>query len=114
MEKSPAPGVSPVIDRFHGGHEGYAVYVNPHGVGVLASNKPIPAAGWNVAGNLPIARSVCPDPRNGRTDVARHDVIGNGNYQQSVLPKLTNPLTMLKISARLYAVLALKSSREKT
>lgn len=41
-------------------------------------------------------------------------VIGNGNYQQSVLPKLTNPLTMLKISARLYAVLALKSSREKT
>ena len=60
MEESPEPGVSPVIDRFHGGHEGYAVYVNPHGVAVLASNKPIPAAGWNLAGNLPITEAFAP------------------------------------------------------
>ena len=60
MESSPAPGVSPVIDRFHQGYEGYAIYVNPHGVDVLASVKGVSRSGWYVAANLPTAEAFAP------------------------------------------------------
>jgi PAS domain S-box-containing protein/hemerythrin-like metal-binding protein len=60
MEASPAPGVSPVIDRFHQGYEGSAVYVNPHGVRMLASVKGVPGSDWYVAANLPVVEAFAP------------------------------------------------------
>lgn len=60
MEVLPAPGLIPPIDRFIQGYEGSAVYVNPHGVEVLASSKGIPVAGWQVAAILPTAEAFAP------------------------------------------------------
>ncbi|MEI7613025.1 MAG: ATP-binding protein [Betaproteobacteria bacterium] len=60
MEKSPEPGLIPTIDHFHGGHEGTAVFVNPHGTEMLTSNKFIPSVGWYVAVNLPVAEAFAP------------------------------------------------------
>ena len=60
MEASPAPGVSPVIDRLLAGDEGYSVYVNPRGVEVLQSSKNVPLAGWYVAVSLPTAEAFAP------------------------------------------------------
>src|ERR1035437_10233356 len=56
----PAPGINPQIDRFVQGYEGYAVYVNAVGVEILNSVKPIPGAGWYLAGNLPTAEAFAP------------------------------------------------------
>lgn len=53
MEALPAPGISPLIDRFMQGFEGYGVFVNPLGVEVLSSSKDVPVAGWNLAALLP-------------------------------------------------------------
>jgi PAS domain S-box-containing protein/hemerythrin-like metal-binding protein len=60
MEVSPAPGVNPVIDRFHQGYEGSAVYVNPHGVRMLVSVKGVPGSDWYVAANLPVDEAFAP------------------------------------------------------
>ena len=60
MEASPAPGVSPVIDRLLEGHEGYSVYVNPRGVEVLQSSKHIAQVGWYVAVSLPTDEAFAP------------------------------------------------------
>ena len=60
MEELPVPGIIPLIDRFIQGYEGSGITVNPHGVELLASAKGIPAAGWYVAGLLPIAEAFAP------------------------------------------------------
>ncbi|MBS1209418.1 MAG: hypothetical protein H6R19_1816 [Proteobacteria bacterium] len=60
MESTPAPGKNPAVDRFHEGHEGYAIYINPHGVETLASAKTIPISGWFVAANLPTEEAFAP------------------------------------------------------
>jgi PAS domain S-box-containing protein len=57
MEKLPAEGKSPLIDRFISGFEGSGVLVNPLGVEVLASAKGVPLAGWYVAGLIPTAEA---------------------------------------------------------
>jgi diguanylate cyclase (GGDEF)-like protein/PAS domain S-box-containing protein len=60
MQALPAPGINPLIDRFIGGYEGYAVLVNAVGVGVLSSSKVIPVAGWAVSASLPTAEAFAP------------------------------------------------------
>ena len=60
METLPAPGINPAIDRFVQGYEGTAVFVNPLGVGVLASSKRIPVAGWDMVALLPTAEAFAP------------------------------------------------------
>ncbi|MBY0410770.1 MAG: PAS domain S-box protein [Burkholderiaceae bacterium] len=60
MEKLPAEGINPLVDRFIGGYEGSGVMFNPMGVEVLASAKGIPAAGWYVAVALPVAEAFAP------------------------------------------------------
>lgn len=60
MERIPAPGVVPAIDRFLQGYDGSAVYVNPVGVEVLASGMKIPVASWIVASILPTAEAFAP------------------------------------------------------
>jgi signal transduction histidine kinase len=52
MEKLPAPGISPAIDRFAHGYEGNQIFINPKGVELLASVKRVPASGWAVAATL--------------------------------------------------------------
>ncbi len=63
MEATPDPGISPMIDRFHRGFEGYAVYVNPHVQEVLASVSGIPVANWHAAINLPTDEAFAPSRR---------------------------------------------------
>lgn len=53
MEKLPAPGVNPSIDRFINGYEGSDIFVNSSGVEVLASAKSIPTSGWYLIALLP-------------------------------------------------------------
>ncbi len=60
MEALPAPGIVPSLDRFIQGYQGSAVYVNSHGVEVLASVKGIPVAGWYMAAALPTAEAFAP------------------------------------------------------
>jgi PAS domain S-box-containing protein len=60
METLPGRGIIPELDRFFDGYEGSAVYVNPHGVKVLASAKGIPSAGWNIAAILPVDEAFAP------------------------------------------------------
>ena len=60
MEKLPAPGVNPSVDRFIAGGEGSDHFVNPLGVEVLASAKGIPVAGWYAAALLPTDEAFAP------------------------------------------------------
>ncbi len=60
MEQLPAPGAIPVMDKFINGYEGSSVFVNPVGVEVLQSAKGIPAAGWYVGVELPVAEAFAP------------------------------------------------------
>lgn len=55
MEKLPAPGVHPVIDRFLDGYEGTAVIVNPRGQEMLVADKGIHGAGWILSVVIPTA-----------------------------------------------------------
>jgi PAS domain S-box-containing protein len=57
MEKLPAEGKSPLIDRFIQGYDGSGVLVNPLGVEVLASAKSVPQAGWYVVALMPTAEA---------------------------------------------------------
>ena len=60
MEASPNPGISPMIDRFLQGFEGYTVYADPHGQEVLASVSSIPVANWHASINLPTDEAFAP------------------------------------------------------
>ena len=60
LEVLPTAGLSPALDRFIGGFEGSAVFVNPMGVEVLASTAGIPVAGWYAATILPTAEAFAP------------------------------------------------------
>ena len=60
MEKLPAPGVNPMVDRYINGYEGSMVGVNPVGVEVLASAKRIPVSGWYLAAQLPVEEAFNP------------------------------------------------------
>jgi len=60
LEALPAPGVSPLIDRFVAGDEGSGMLINLHGVEELVSAKAVPAAGWYVVAQLPTAEAFAP------------------------------------------------------
>ena len=60
MERFPAEGTIPLLDRFLRGDEGSGIATNPHGVELLASAKAIPAAGWVIAATLPIDEAFAP------------------------------------------------------
>jgi two-component system sensor histidine kinase/response regulator len=60
MERLPAPGVNPQIDRFIEGAEGSAVLTNPHGVEMLVSVRSIPGSDWYVVASLPTAEAFAP------------------------------------------------------
>jgi diguanylate cyclase (GGDEF)-like protein len=60
MEALPAPGVTPLIDRFVKGYEGSGVLVSPHGVEEFVSAKGIPKANWYVVAVLPTAEAFSP------------------------------------------------------
>ena len=60
MEKLPAAGAIPAIDKFMAGHDGSARFVNPVGVEVLASAKSIPSSGWYLAAMLPTEEAFAP------------------------------------------------------
>jgi diguanylate cyclase (GGDEF)-like protein/PAS domain S-box-containing protein len=49
FEVLPTPGSNPTLDRFVNGYEGSEIFINPHGVEVLASAKSIPVANWYLA-----------------------------------------------------------------
>ena len=57
LEALPGPDVIPLLDRFVGGYEGSGIAVNPMGVGILASAKGIPVAGWYASVVLPSAEA---------------------------------------------------------
>ena len=60
MERLPAAGVSPTLDRFIAGYEGSDIFTNPTGVEVLASARAVPVAGWYVAAILPTSEAFAP------------------------------------------------------
>jgi signal transduction histidine kinase len=60
MGALPAPGITPLIDRYVQGHEGSGIFTNVRGVEVLASAKSVPVAGWYVGVQLPIAEAFAP------------------------------------------------------
>ena len=60
MEKLPAPGVNPVIDRFLAGYEGWATMTNPSGVEILAADKRVPTSGWIAASAFPTEEAFAP------------------------------------------------------
>jgi len=60
LEVLPAPGISPLIDRFVAGYEGSVIMVDPREVEVLASVKNVPSAGWYVVAILPTAEAFAP------------------------------------------------------
>jgi len=54
MERFPATGVNPAVDRFTLQDEASAVLVNARGVEVLSSLKTIPTANWQLVASLPM------------------------------------------------------------
>lgn len=54
MERFPATGVNPAVDRFTLQDEASAVLVNARGVKVLSSLKTIPSANWQLVASLPM------------------------------------------------------------
>ncbi len=53
MEALPAVGTHPHIDRFVRGDNGYAEFVTPKGLAIIAAVQQIPAANWYLALTLP-------------------------------------------------------------
>jgi diguanylate cyclase (GGDEF)-like protein/PAS domain S-box-containing protein len=60
FEQLPPIGTTPEIDRFLGGFEGTQIFRNPQGVEVLATDKPLPSAGWLLAVMLPTDEAFAP------------------------------------------------------
>ncbi len=60
MQALPAPGVSPMLDRYWQGYEGHSVFTNTKGVEVLTAAKGIPAAGWVLTVSLPTEQIFSP------------------------------------------------------
>ena len=60
MEKLPAPGVNPSVDRILEGREGSSVYVNPRNQEVLSSYKSIAVAGWIMVVTLATSEAFAP------------------------------------------------------
>ena len=60
LEKSPAPGTIPLIDRFLDGYEGSGILINPLGEEVLQSAKGISLANWYIGVQLPISEAFAP------------------------------------------------------
>jgi PAS domain S-box-containing protein len=60
MGALPAPGITPLIDRYVQGDEGSGIFTNIRGVEVLASAKSVPVAGWYVGVQLPTAEAFAP------------------------------------------------------
>ncbi|MEI6260628.1 MAG: histidine kinase dimerization/phosphoacceptor domain -containing protein [Deltaproteobacteria bacterium] len=60
MEKLPAPGINPTLDRFIQGYEGSAVYTNPLGVEVLGSARQLSVSGWLMEVTLPTEEAFAP------------------------------------------------------
>ncbi|MEY4140078.1 MAG: hypothetical protein RLZZ371_2260 [Pseudomonadota bacterium] len=57
---APTGGLSPQIDRFIAGYEGYAVHLNAMGIEVLSSSKQIPAGQWRLVATLPTEEAFAP------------------------------------------------------
>ena len=53
LERLPAAGIAPALDRLLSGKDGSARFFNSLGVDVLASAKAIPRTGWYVTASLP-------------------------------------------------------------
>ena len=60
MERLPAPGVIPTLDRFLDGFEGSAIYTTPLKVEVLGSAKKITNSDWLMGVTLPTAEALAP------------------------------------------------------
>lgn len=60
MQKLPAPGINPALEKFLLGYEGSAIYTDPFGVEVLASSKRIPSIGWIVEATMPTEAAFAP------------------------------------------------------
>ena len=60
MQRLPAPGESPLTDRFLDGFEGSGTKINQLSVDVLVSAKSVPVAGWYVAASLPVTEAFAP------------------------------------------------------
>ena len=60
MEKFPAAGVNPVLDRFIDGYQGSAILTSRQGINILASTRSIPASGWILGVVLPTAEAFAP------------------------------------------------------
>jgi diguanylate cyclase (GGDEF)-like protein/PAS domain S-box-containing protein len=60
MQRLPAPGVNPFVDRFVQGYEGSANYVDQRGTDILVSVKRIPIANWAMVATLPTQEAFAP------------------------------------------------------
>ena len=60
MQRLPAPGESPLTDRFLAGFEGSGTKINQLSVDVLVSARSVPVAGWYVAASLPVSEAFAP------------------------------------------------------
>jgi diguanylate cyclase (GGDEF)-like protein/PAS domain S-box-containing protein len=60
MQPIPAPGITPLFDRYMAGYEGHGMSVSSRGVEELTAVKGIPVAGWYMALVLPTAEAFAP------------------------------------------------------
>jgi len=60
MQPLPAPGISPLTDRYVQGYDETGVAINPAGVEVMASARPVPVAGWFIVASLPTEEAFYP------------------------------------------------------
>lgn len=95
MASTPAPGVTPLIDRFLAGYEGSAVFMDPLGINVLVSAKHIPVANWLVVASLPTAEAFSPIE-----DLMHHMLLAT-----LLLTLLTGALTWWMLQRQLAPVL---------
>jgi PAS domain S-box-containing protein len=57
---APPPGAVPALDRINSGFQGASVYVNSHGVEVLAASQVVPSTGWAAHLTLPTVEAFAP------------------------------------------------------
>ena len=60
MEKLPAVGVNPLMDRYLQGYEGSGSVVDSRGLRVISSSRQIPTAGWVLVARMPAAEAFAP------------------------------------------------------